>query len=229
MWLIRHKYLADDTLSRYKARLIANGSTQLESIDDGETFSLVVKPGTIRTVHSLATSQHWLVHQLDVKNAFFHGLSIGSSRPLGLGFSDVLLILLVLEMLLSRRKYDAEILERAHMANCNPSQTPVDTESKLGDDVQQVCLYMHDPWESYFSALKRILRYVRGTLDHGLQLFLSSTTYLVAYSDMDWAGCPTTRRYTSGTDSANITRKRTNPDKHGHGNGKSTKEPEDCY
>ncbi|GKD69342.1 ribonuclease H-like domain-containing protein [Tanacetum coccineum] len=56
---------------------------------------------------------------------------------------------------------------------------------------------MHDPREPYFLALKRILRYVRGTLDYGLQLFSSSTTDLVAYSDADWAGCPTTRRSTS--------------------------------
>ncbi|GJY15590.1 ribonuclease H-like domain-containing protein [Tanacetum coccineum] len=48
------------------------------------------------------------------------------------------------------------------------------------------------------SALKRILRYVRGTLDHGLQLFSYSTTSLVTYSDADWASCPTTRRSTSG-------------------------------
>ncbi|GJX38962.1 ribonuclease H-like domain-containing protein [Tanacetum coccineum] len=57
---------------------------------------------------------------------------------------------------------------------------------------------MHDPRELHFSALKLILRYVRGTLDHGLQLFSSSTTYLVAYSDANWAGCPTTRRSTLG-------------------------------
>nr|GEW93311.1 ribonuclease H-like domain-containing protein [Tanacetum cinerariifolium] len=64
--------------------------------------------------------------------------------------------------------------------------------------VPQVCLYMHDLREPYFSALKRILRYVQGTLHYGLQLFSSSTTDLVAYSDADWAGCPTTRRSTSG-------------------------------
>ncbi|GJV33151.1 ribonuclease H-like domain-containing protein [Tanacetum coccineum] len=111
------------------------------------------------------------------------------------------------------------------MVNCNPSRTPVDTESKLGGDgnpvsdltlyqslagslqyltftrhdisyaVQQVCLYMHDPREPHFAALKRILRYIRGTLAYGLQLFSSS---LVAYSDADLAGCPTTRRSTSG-------------------------------
>ncbi|GKA36229.1 ribonuclease H-like domain-containing protein, partial [Tanacetum coccineum] len=107
------------------------------------------------------------------------------------------------------------ILERAHKNSCNSSQTSVDTKSKLGDDgdsvsdltlyrslevslrylpftrpdisyaVQQVCLYMHDPQEPHFLALKRILRYVRGTLDYGLQLFSSSTTSLVAYSDAE--------------------------------------------
>ncbi|GKG07070.1 hypothetical protein Tco_0330039, partial [Tanacetum coccineum] len=33
---------------------------------------------------------------------------------------------------------------------------------------------MHDPREPHLLALKRILRYVRGTLDYGLQLFSSS-------------------------------------------------------
>ncbi|GJR62271.1 ribonuclease H-like domain-containing protein [Tanacetum coccineum] len=49
MWLFRHKYNADGTLSRYKARLVANGSTQLVGIDVDETFSPVVKLPTIRT------------------------------------------------------------------------------------------------------------------------------------------------------------------------------------
>nr|GEW92885.1 ribonuclease H-like domain-containing protein [Tanacetum cinerariifolium] len=101
-----------------------------------------------------------------------------------------------------QRKYDVEILEREHMLNSNSSRTPVDTESKLEDDgdpvsVQQVCLYMHDPQEPHFAALKRILRYVCGTLDYRLQLFSSSTTDLVAYSDADWAVCLTMRRSTS--------------------------------
>ncbi|GJZ61836.1 ribonuclease H-like domain-containing protein, partial [Tanacetum coccineum] len=100
-------------------------------------------------------------------------------------------------LFLSQKKYAVEILEKAHMVNCNPSRTPIDTESKLGVDVQQVCLHMHDPREPHLSALKRILRYVQGTMHYGLKLFSSSTTDLVAYSDADWARCPTTRRSTS--------------------------------
>ncbi|GJS47466.1 ribonuclease H-like domain-containing protein [Tanacetum coccineum] len=57
---------------------------------------------------------------------------------------------------------------------------------------------MHDPREPHFAALKWILWYVRGTLDHGLQLHVSTPTQLTAYTNADWAGCPITRRSTSG-------------------------------
>lgn len=73
MWLFRHKFNADGKLQRYKALLEVNGKSQQIGVDCDETFSLVVKPTTIRTVLSLAVSPGWLIHQLDVKNAFLHG------------------------------------------------------------------------------------------------------------------------------------------------------------
>ncbi|GKC76838.1 ribonuclease H-like domain-containing protein [Tanacetum coccineum] len=57
---------------------------------------------------------------------------------------------------------------------------------------------MHDPREPHFVVLKRILRYVKDTLDFGFHLYASVTTFLVGYTDADWAGCPSTRRSTSG-------------------------------
>ncbi|GJX11316.1 ribonuclease H-like domain-containing protein [Tanacetum coccineum] len=57
----------------YKARLVANGRNQQQGIDCDETFSPVVKPATIRIVLSLVVSRDWPIHQLDVKNVFFHG------------------------------------------------------------------------------------------------------------------------------------------------------------
>ncbi|GJY02030.1 ribonuclease H-like domain-containing protein [Tanacetum coccineum] len=126
MWLFKHKFHAGGTLSRYKAHLVANGSSQQLGIDFDETFSPVVKPATIRTVLSLAVSRKWDVHQLDVKNAFLIEISI---------WSETSTVCLVSEDYLSQRKYALQLLERAHMTNCNHSRTPVDMESKLGPKV----------------------------------------------------------------------------------------------
>ncbi|GJU80097.1 ribonuclease H-like domain-containing protein [Tanacetum coccineum] len=73
MWLFKHKFHADGTLNRYKARLVATSSSQQLGVDFDETFSPVVKPATIRTVLSLAVSRKCPIHQLDVKNGFLNG------------------------------------------------------------------------------------------------------------------------------------------------------------
>nr|XP_020159627.1 uncharacterized mitochondrial protein AtMg00810-like [Aegilops tauschii subsp. strangulata] len=62
---------------------------------------------------------------------------------------------------------------------------------------QQVCLHMHAPRDSHRTLVKWILRYIRGTMSLGLTLTASTSLDNVAYS-ADWAGCPDTRRSTSG-------------------------------
>lgn len=329
MWLFRHKFNADGTHKRHKARLVGNGKSQRPGIDCLDTFSPVVKPASIRSVLHVALARNWPLRQLDVKNAFLHGdLAetvymhqppgfVDKSKPnhvcllkrslyglkqaprtwytkfatvakqigfvqsrcdsslliINKGYDTAYLLLYVDDiiltastpallsrilsglsaafditdlgqlhhflgigvtyndkgMFLSQQNYIADILHRASMTNCNPCNTPVDTKPKLAADegkpvsdpshyrslagalqyltltrpeiafaVQQVRLFMHDPREAHLAALKRILRYLKGTISHGLQLNKSSITDLVAYSDADWAGCPSTRRSTSG-------------------------------
>ncbi|KAK2358026.1 hypothetical protein QL285_095246 [Trifolium repens] len=64
--------------------------------------------------------------------------------------------------------------------------------------LQQVCLFIHDPKTPHLSALKRIIRYIQGTLDFGLHLYPSSIDKLVTYTHANWGGCPDTRRSTFG-------------------------------
>ncbi|CAA7052957.1 unnamed protein product [Microthlaspi erraticum] len=73
MWLYTHKFRADGSLARHKARLVANGKSQQVDIDCAETFSPVIKPATIRTILDITVSRDWPLHQLDVKNGFLHG------------------------------------------------------------------------------------------------------------------------------------------------------------
>jgi hypothetical protein len=72
------------------------------------------------------------------------------------------------------------------------------TRPDLSYAVEQVCLHMHDPRDAHVSLIKRILRYVRGTSRLGLHLHATSSMDIVAYSNADLAGCPDTRRSTSG-------------------------------
>lgn len=57
---------------------------------------------------------------------------------------------------------------------------------------------MHDPREPHLTTLKRIRHYLCSTLNHRLHFQRFSTVDLMAYSDTDWASCPSTRMSTSG-------------------------------
>uniref|UniRef100_A0A803N3U2 Reverse transcriptase Ty1/copia-type domain-containing protein n=1 Tax=Chenopodium quinoa TaxID=63459 RepID=A0A803N3U2_CHEQI len=54
-----HKTKSDGSFERHKARLVGDGKTQREGIDCDKSFSLVVKPATIRVVLSIALSKSW--------------------------------------------------------------------------------------------------------------------------------------------------------------------------
>jgi len=85
-WVFRIKRKVNGAIERYKARLVAKGFHQQPGIDFIETYSHVVKPITIRTVLALAVSAGWVINQVDVSNAFLHGLlqeTVNMAQPPG--------------------------------------------------------------------------------------------------------------------------------------------------
>jgi hypothetical protein len=71
-WVFTHKFRADGTLDRYKARWVIRGFTQRPRVDYNETFNPVVKPTTVHTVLATVVSCVWPIQQLDIKNVFLH-------------------------------------------------------------------------------------------------------------------------------------------------------------
>lgn len=72
-WVYKIKRNPDGSVSRYKARLVAQGYNQEKGLDYDETFSHVLRHSTVRIVLALATMFKWELRQLDVKNVFLHG------------------------------------------------------------------------------------------------------------------------------------------------------------
>jgi hypothetical protein len=132
------------------------------------------------------------------------------------------------DLILHQTKYAIDILERDAMHECKPIHTPMSQKNKpeltsplykdpkhyrslvgalqyltltrpdLSYSVNHVSQYMQAPTDAHFTMVRRILRYVKGTVHLGIHIQTSSTLDLYAFSDADWAGCPLTRRSMTG-------------------------------
>lgn len=72
-WVYKFKFKANGEIEKYKARVVAKGYTNKESIYYNETFSLVASLVSIRTLLAIALANSWYLSQIDVINAFLHG------------------------------------------------------------------------------------------------------------------------------------------------------------
>lgn len=72
------------------------------------------------------------------------------------------------------------------------------TRPDIAYAVSKVSQFLQTPTDRHWIAVKRILRYLRGTSSSGLHIRRTTDLSLHAYADADWAGCPDDRRSTSG-------------------------------
>lgn len=67
---------------------------------------------------------------------------------------------------------------------------------EIAFSINQLCQHLHAPTSIHLSVVKRVLRYLKGTVDHGL-LYSKDSLQFNAFCDFDWASSPDDRRSTS--------------------------------
>jgi hypothetical protein len=72
------------------------------------------------------------------------------------------------------------------------------TQPNISFAVNKVCQYLHALTTLHWATVKKILRYLKGTIKLGFKISKSSSILVSTFTDADWAGCTDDRRLTGG-------------------------------
>nr|GEU44951.1 uncharacterized mitochondrial protein AtMg00810-like [Tanacetum cinerariifolium] len=205
-----------------KARLVARGYRQEEGIDFEESFASVAILEAIRIFLAFSAHLNMVVNQMDVKTAFLNGnlrKEVYVSQPNGFVDTDNANHVYKLKKALyglkqAPARVDTPMVEKSKLDG-DKEEKAVDPSHYHGMistllyltantlDLQFViCMcarYQARPTEKHLHAVKRIFRYLRGTVNQGVWYPKDSSIALTAFKDADHVGCQDTRRSTSGS------------------------------
>nr|GEY95952.1 cysteine-rich RLK (receptor-like protein kinase) 8 [Tanacetum cinerariifolium] len=225
-WIFKTKHKPDGTEERKKARLVVQGNRQKHGVNYTETFALVAKMVTVKSLLALAAVKGWFTCQMDVSNAFLQGDlndEVHMRVPLGYvgqGKSVLAKTLLDQSLVCKLKKYLYGLKKAPRQWFAKLSSALLDfryTQSKTDYSlfVKQhnvsftvVLVYVDDllitgndegQINSLMSQLSSVFHMKDlGELKQGILLANNLAVELKAYGDFDWASCPMTGRSTTG-------------------------------
>lgn len=131
-------------------------------------------------------------------------------------------------LFLNQQKYVLDLLQDADMVDCKPARTPLDSKLQLDVQseplmnlhyyqrlvgkliyltltrpdisyaVSIVSQFMHAPTMAHLQIVKRILRYLKGSVGRGILMKNNGNTQVMGYTDSDWAGNALDHKSTTG-------------------------------
>ncbi|GJT68220.1 putative ribonuclease H-like domain-containing protein [Tanacetum coccineum] len=221
-WLFKNKHDEENTVIRNKTRLVVRGYRQEEGIDFEESFALVARMEAIRIFLAYAAHKSFIVFQMEVKlHSCMLKKALYGLKQAPRVWSMLMILSLVLLTLEILKKYGMETcdpvgtpMDIKNKLDLNQNGSPVDAtkyRSMIGalmylmssrpDIVHATCLcswYQAKPTKKHLKEVKRIFRYLRGTVTMGLWYTKDSGFELTGFSDADYAGCKDTFKSTSG-------------------------------
>jgi hypothetical protein len=69
-WVLKEKH---DELDKYKARIVAQGFSQVKGVDYDATYASVARFTTLRALLAIAAREEREIHQVDVRGAYLQG------------------------------------------------------------------------------------------------------------------------------------------------------------
>nr|GEW52311.1 hypothetical protein [Tanacetum cinerariifolium] len=194
-WIFKNKKDESSLVIRNKARLVAVGYSQQEGIGYDETFARVTRIEAIRLFLAYVAHKDYIVYQMDVKTAFLNEIikdEVYVGQPS------------VPTPMVEQAKLKLDLVGKPvdHTDYRNMIGSLMYVTLSRPDIMFATCMcarFQANLNEYHVSAVKRIFRYLKGTITLGLWYPKDSGFDLTAYSDADHAGCHLDRKSTSGS------------------------------
>ncbi|GKD17305.1 retrovirus-related pol polyprotein from transposon TNT 1-94 [Tanacetum coccineum] len=168
-WIYKVKLDELGGILKNKAQLVACGYCQEEGIDFEESFASVTRLEAIRIFLAFVAYMNMVVYQMDVKTAFLNG----------------------------NLREEVYVSQPNGFVDPNNPNHAYKLKKALYGLKQAPTLAR--PTKKHLHVVKRIFRYLRGTINRGLWYPKDSSIALIAFADADHAGYQDTRRSTFGS------------------------------
>uniref|UniRef100_A0A3Q7FH00 Reverse transcriptase Ty1/copia-type domain-containing protein n=1 Tax=Solanum lycopersicum TaxID=4081 RepID=A0A3Q7FH00_SOLLC len=111
---------------------------------------------------------------------------------------------------LSQQKYAEDLVRLANLIDRKKVHTLVEANTKYKKEKGKLSRYqtlyrrlvlsqfITEPYKMHYTALLGVIRYIKCTVNRSLLFPSSSSLDMVGYADANWAGCPNSRRSTTG-------------------------------